>query len=214
MIHFVPKKVGRVFPMVVVSILPNSNTMTIWKTKPTLVWKLSDWTFFEYYKERNEEKRRNQTKIYSSKFFVRNTWSASLDWWNFERWGSIYGAWEWKIPSSWIIIQSEWCHDSSGKISMTLHLTPAHFGPDFINKFIFRWDCQMLFMNQYCDVIVTSSQFYIETLWQWGVMSNLKIFAHDYWREYEVWPMTNMTSVLAILKILLRQVWTINWGAW
>ena len=95
--------------------------MTIWKTKPTLVWKLSDWTFFEYWKERNEEKGRNQTKIYSSKFFVRNTWSASLDWWNFERWRSIYGAWKWKISSSGIIIQSKWCHDSSGKIFFIVH---------------------------------------------------------------------------------------------
>ena len=64
----------------------------------------------------------------------------------------------------------------------------------------------MLFMNRYYDVIVINNQFYIVTLWQWVEMWNLKIFALDYWKEYEPWQMTNMTSALVILKILLRQV--------
>ena len=67
----------------------------------------------------------------------------------------------------------------------------------------------MLFMNRYYDVIVISNQFYIVTLWQWVEMWNLKISALVYWREYEAWQMTNMTSVLVILKILFRNVFPI-----
>ena len=63
-------------------------------------------------------------------------------------------------------------------------------------------------MNRYYDVIVISNQFYIVTLWQWVEMWNSKIFALDYWKEYEPWQMTNMMSALVILKILLRQVFS------